>query len=52
MATTFEVQELVQKDKKLDNDNISLTREDRDYLLTLRAKKVDRTKLSVAKNCR
>jgi hypothetical protein len=50
MNTTFEVQETDQTEKKLESTDISLSKEDRDYLLTLKAKKMDRSKLSVAKN--
>lgn len=50
MTTTFEVQKLAQSEKKLHVEDISLTNGDREYLLTLKAKKVDRSKLRVAKN--
>lgn len=43
--TPQQIQVLVQAEKNLDVEDISLSNGDREYLLTLEAKKVDRSKL-------
>ena len=47
MTTTLEAQDLAQAGKKQNVEDISLTNDDREYLLTLKAKKVDRSKLRI-----